>query len=151
MKNISSKIKGFTLIELLVVIAIIGILTSIVMVSLQGARAKSRDAKIVSDIAQIQLALEQFFDRNGVYPSGIYTSGIGFSPNYISNVPKSPTGTNYGYITDTDKYDYVLSATFETSNQSVLDGLNATSKPSYASSFTCDNASGSKNYCMGPK
>jgi len=61
--------KGFTLIELLVVIAIIGILSSVVLASLSTARQKSRDAKRISDIGQIQLALELFFDANQSYPS----------------------------------------------------------------------------------
>lgn len=60
--------KGFTLIELLVVIAIIGILSSVVLASLSTARQKSRDAKRISDVGQIQLALELFFDANQSYP-----------------------------------------------------------------------------------
>ncbi|HEY4483033.1 MAG TPA: type II secretion system protein, partial [Candidatus Paceibacterota bacterium] len=61
--------KGFTLIELLVVIAIIGILSSVVLASLNTARVKARDARRISDINSLQLALELYSnDNSGKYP-----------------------------------------------------------------------------------
>lgn len=63
------KSKGFTLIELLVVIAIIGILSSVVFAALSAARMKSRDARRISDLKQITLALEMYFDAQGYYPA----------------------------------------------------------------------------------
>jgi len=61
--------KGFTLIELLVVISIIGLLSSIVLASLNVARIKARDAVRLSDMKSIQLALELYYDSYGRYPS----------------------------------------------------------------------------------
>lgn len=60
--------KGFTLIELLVVIAIISLLSSIVLASLNLARGKSRDTRRLSDMKQIQIALELYRDSNDQYP-----------------------------------------------------------------------------------
>lgn len=60
--------RGFTLIELLVVISIISLLSSVVFASVNGARAKARDAKRVADFKQIQTALEFFYDSQGRYP-----------------------------------------------------------------------------------
>jgi prepilin-type N-terminal cleavage/methylation domain-containing protein len=75
LNSLKNRTKGFTLIELLVVIAIIGILSSVVLASLATARAKSRDAKRVSDIGQIQLGLELQFDANQSYPQTNQVAG----------------------------------------------------------------------------
>lgn len=53
-----SESRGFTLIELLVVIAVIGMLASIVLVSLGPVRGRARDARRISDVRQMALALE---------------------------------------------------------------------------------------------
>jgi prepilin-type N-terminal cleavage/methylation domain-containing protein len=86
--------RGFTLIELLVVIAIIGILSSVVLASLNTARQKSRDARRIADIKQLQLALELYFDSKATYPS----STAQLAPTYISILPKDPSdGSAYLY------------------------------------------------------
>jgi prepilin-type N-terminal cleavage/methylation domain-containing protein len=68
--KIKNKTKGFTLIELLVVIAIIGLLATLAVVALNNARTKSRDAKRVSDIKQVQTALELYYIDESSYPPG---------------------------------------------------------------------------------
>lgn len=67
--------RGFTLIELLVVIAIIGILASIVLVSLNGARGKGRDAKRIAEMQQMWRAIELLGNDNSTAFSGCTTAG----------------------------------------------------------------------------
>ncbi len=59
---------GFTLIELLVVIAIIGILSGVILASLNSSRAKSRDTIRMSDMKQIETALQLYYADNNKYP-----------------------------------------------------------------------------------
>ena len=61
------KNKGFTLIELLVVIAIIGILSAVVLASLNTARSKGNDAAIQSDLSTIQTQAEIFYGIGNTY------------------------------------------------------------------------------------
>lgn len=62
------KTKGFTLIELLVVIAVIGLLSTIVIISLGRVKIKSRDTKRKEDLRRIRQALEMYYTDNRNYP-----------------------------------------------------------------------------------
>ncbi|MCB9805852.1 type II secretion system protein [Candidatus Nomurabacteria bacterium] len=59
--------KGFTLIELLVVIAIIGILSSVVLASLNSARNKGEDAAVKANLSNIRAQAELTYDNDGDY------------------------------------------------------------------------------------
>lgn len=88
--------RGFTLIELLVVIAIIGILASIVMASLSNARKRGRDGRRLSDLKQIQLALELYYDANKQFPTALSALP---GPGYIPTLPNDPGSNNpYAYV-----------------------------------------------------
>lgn len=129
--------RGFTLIELLVVIAIIGILSSIVLASLNSARKKGRDARRLADIKQLQLALELYYDANGAYPATVSTTTL-VTPGYISTIPSDPSNSlAYAYApwaasgSASVCSSYHLGADLETSGHTALsnDADNTTLTP----------------------
>ena len=131
MKNVNEQ-RGFTLIELLVVIAIIGMLASVVLASLNSAREKSRDARRLADIKQLQTALELAFDDASPpeYPD---TLGALVTGGQLPAEPKDPrTGAAYYYdnldasnnacsIASGACTNYVLGVQLENTNHPALD------------------------------
>ncbi len=124
--------RGFTLIELLVVIAIIGVLASIVLASLNSARKKSRDARRITDIKQIQLALELAYDAASppAYPVAVAPDtgcankrglNVLATGGYIPQVPVDPQGGCYLYSTRSSSITrYHLGATLEEASNPAL-------------------------------
>lgn len=122
--------KGFTLIELLVVIAIIGLLSTLAVVALSSARQKARDSKRLSDLKQIQTALELYYTDNNAYPTaagGInlgttnyicLNSAAGFTTTgcadaYMGLVPTDPQSTQNYVYTSAAGATYTVVATLE--------------------------------------
>lgn len=134
--------KGFTLIELLVVIAIIGLLSTLSVVALGSARAKSRDSKRLSDIKQVQTALELFYTDQGNYPAGtdivlgtdvtcLDASGFGTdcTDAYMGLVPKDPQNSGsyfYFYNALEDRLSYTITAQLEKEINGIADTITAT-------------------------
>ncbi len=113
------KRQGFTLIELLVVIAIIGLLSTLAVVALGSAKVKARDSKRLSDLKQLQTALELYYTDQNNYPTGtavtlgagmyecLNASGwaaIGCTNPYMGKVPSDPNGSAYVYTYGTNTY-----------------------------------------------
>ena len=82
--------RGFTLIELLVVIAIIGILSSVVLASLNTARGKGADAAIKAGLANVRAQAEIYYDTNSGYSSAV-----------IATLPVTSCSTASSVFTDT--------------------------------------------------
>ena len=130
---------AFTLVELLVVIAIIGILSTLSVVALNSARSKARDARRLSDVKQIGMALEMYLDTKGVYPetpvlsdngviTGLCLSDLGISSTcgadvYLQKIPAGPKkNENYTYFSLHNQSDYRVNFELENNNSGYTAG-----------------------------
>ncbi|OGD24798.1 hypothetical protein A2819_00960 [Candidatus Azambacteria bacterium RIFCSPHIGHO2_01_FULL_40_24] len=89
----NKKEKGFTLLELLVVIGIIGLLASILVVNLTSARKRARDTKRIADVRNLQTASEDYYGKNGKYPTIISDLVTGTQIPVWPLDPLAPSGT----------------------------------------------------------
>ena len=121
--------QGFTLVELLVVILIIGVLSGLVLSTLnsQGIREKSKDGQRKADLKTIQVALELYHAENRTYPNSgsgswlIITGGDSLSSTlssggYLQQMPVDPdleTG-NSGPCSNVDRTDTTIDLTGRT-------------------------------------
>ncbi len=69
--------RGFTLIELLVVIAIIGVLSAVVLASLNTARSKGNDAAIKSNLGTVLTQSAIYYDTYSAYVSAGTPAAVG--------------------------------------------------------------------------
>ena len=146
--------KGFTLIELLVVIAVIGLLASVVLVSMGPVRKKGRDAVRQSDIRQINLAMEMCYPDSACGGLERYlTTTAGANKvtaigTYMPSVPKDPlTPTqDYTWTANASPYQYYcVYVKLEAEDNTWFCASNAGVLKKTATSYTPSNGD-----CCGP-
>lgn len=91
------KTHGFTLIEVLMALAILGIVASLAIPSYSEYVDRARNADAMSDIAEIQAAIERFYVANDRLPNNLAEAGFGSK--------QDPWKSNYSYSVPTIRFD----------------------------------------------
>ena len=143
------KPKGFTLIEMLIVVGIIAILAPLMLRGFGIATARSRDARRIGDLKNLQSALETYYNIENSYPDTDYSGleallktklGVNFK---LSQDPSR--GATYYYCPGSESVsgainNYILGAFLEVSP--LTDSLTDVS----CSGYTCGT---NHFYCVG--
>jgi prepilin-type N-terminal cleavage/methylation domain-containing protein len=158
MNNTEKSSLGFTLIELLVVVAIIGLLSSVVLSSLNSARAKARDAEVKAVFHSLRLALSLYYDKYGKYPNETrvetnpwrdnFNSMAGqlVAEKFLAQVPVAPANHVYHYY----NYGGAIGGLLVTTLESVPAQTTAypgTCRP-FSTGNWCDTKVSSTYYCI---
>lgn len=116
--------RGFTVVEMVVVVGIIGLLTSVVLFSVNQARQNARDKARVADIEQLRLTVKLYQEGYGALPTATGEvgagSGLETDSQMLAILPTIPTDPktsdpDYGYF-----YDTTFDCTAGSQTQTVL-------------------------------
>ncbi len=146
--------RGFTLIELLVVIAIIGLLSGVVLASLNTARDKANDAKRKAEVKTLMTAVGAFYAQNGYLPRNangwctyisnpVYTAGFtsDLVPTYLRALPRDPKNPGVSG-------DYFYANQDNVAGKFTICALLSQSSQSYPQYNGCDGVTVTYNYCV---
>ncbi len=162
-----NKKRGFTLIELLVVIAIIGILSSVVLASLNTARNKGKDASAKASLESVRASAEVYYNGTGANTYGsvantavtLYSSSA-ISSGGVANVCSDADiaklmeatvaqgATSASCVVDTARDAYVAFATLNTGGGLFcVDSTGFAGVPTASSSTPAHGTAGSATSC----
>jgi len=129
-KQVKNFQRGFTLMEILIVVLIVGVLAAVGIITLLTANAKSRDIQRLSDVRQVQNALELYFYNRNAFPianniilggddykvlcdsaSGFQSGGEECGKIFLNQLPAAPARTaddSYVYSSDGQTYSLIF-------------------------------------------
>lgn len=115
--------EAFTLIEMLIVIAIIGILSAVILISVQGARSKAAVARSVADMTNMRNSIEAAA-AEGCTAYTVNSSGVACTAptaKTYARLNAAPSGVTYT-ISFTSASNYTMTAKLQGSGNGTSTG-----------------------------